>query len=150
MHCVNLNLEIHKYDYATREMFYCEYDQGYHYSGDSACSHFTTGSSCYLTSACVGYLGKPDDCHELTVLREFRDNYLKKTEEGSALVKQYYEVAPKIVEQIDASDKQKEYYEYIYNVVSECVACLEKEDHQGPLSRYREMTLKLQAELLEK
>ncbi len=108
----------------------------------------TDSVSCYLTSACVGYLGKPDDCHELTTLRTFRDGYLKKTAEGSALIEQYYEIAPKIVEKIEASGKQKEYYEYIYGVVTECVAYIEKGDSEGALARYRDMTLTLKEKLL--
>ena len=149
--CSYLDLESARFDAWGNRMYRCGYDGSWHYYDDRACSHYSVGSSssCYLTSACVGYLGKPDDCYELTTLREFRDNYLKKTEEGQTLVNQYYEVAPKIVEKIEASGKQKEYYEYIYGVVNECVTCIEKGDKDGALSRYREMTLKLKNELLE-
>ena len=33
-------------------------------------------SGCFLTTATVKYMGKPDDCYELTVLRDFRDKYM--------------------------------------------------------------------------
>ena len=138
--------------HATYDDYYCNYDGDYHLRGEWLvdCDGYEepSSSSCYLTSACVEYLGKPDDCHELTTLRKFRDNELKKTAEGSALVEQYYEIAPKIVEKIEASGKQKEYYEYIYKVVTECVACIEKGDGDGALARYRDMTLTLKEKLL--
>lgn len=126
---------------------WCTYHGKYVNDGDS-CSAHEEKEGCFLTAACVNYLGKPDDCHELTTLRTFRDGYLKKTAEGSALVEQYYEIAPKIVEKIEASGKQKEYYEYIYGVVTECVACIEKGDSDGALARYRDMTLTLKEKLL--
>lgn len=41
---------------------------------DSKSSSSNNNSSgCYLTSACVNAKGLPDDCEELTVLRNFRD-----------------------------------------------------------------------------
>lgn len=150
LNCTYLDLECGSYDSWGRRYYLCKYNFSYHYSNENACSHFSQGSACYLTSACVGYLGKPDDCYELTTLRAFRDGYLKGTAEGDALVKQYYEVAPKIVEQIEATGKQQQYYEYIYDVVKQCVACIENGDQEGALSRYRDMTLKLQSELLSK
>ena len=148
--CSYIDLESAHFDAWGNRMYRCGYDGSWHYYDDRACSHYTTGSSssCYLTSACVGYLGKPDDCYELTTLREFRDNYLKKTKEGKVLVKRYYEIAPKIVEKIEASGNRKEYYDYIYGVVKECVTCIENGDREGALTRYRAMTLKLQTELL--
>lgn len=42
---------------------------------------------CYITTAVCDGLGKPDDCYELTLLRDYRDNYLVKSEEGASLVK---------------------------------------------------------------
>lgn len=147
--CVHFHPEL-KCPYTSLwDLRYCDYDEEYHKSGEH-CDAFQSKSSCYLTSACVGYLGKPDDCYELTTLRTFRDGYLKTTEEGKAIVEQYYKIAPKIVEKIDASNKQKEYYEYIYSVVKECVTCIEKGEQESALSRYRDMTIKLQTELLEK
>ena len=33
----------------------------------------SSSGGCYFTSACVEAQGLPDDCHELTALRKFRD-----------------------------------------------------------------------------
>ncbi len=57
---------------------------------------------CFLTTATVGAIGLEDDCWELQTLRRFRDNVLKPTSEGRDLVQTYYEIAPTIVENINA------------------------------------------------
>jgi hypothetical protein len=55
---------------------------------------------CFLTTACVKYYGLPDDCKELTILRQFRDHYMKEFKEGRQAIQEYYHLAPKIVEEI--------------------------------------------------
>ena len=101
---------------------------------------------CFLTSACVEYLGKADDCEELTALRAFRDGYMKSTEEGNALVKQYYEVAPTIVERINASDKKEKYYQYVYEVIEKCVKLIDIREYERTLNEYKLMVLNLKKE----
>ncbi len=123
-----------------------------------SCSHFSarmdynnsgysSGSSgCFLTSACVEYLGKDDDCAELTALRKFRDSYMKSTEEGKKLVEEYYSVAPKIVESINASGKKDEYYKYINKVVDSCVKLIDLKEYERVLNEYKFMVLNLKKE----
>ncbi len=99
------------------------------------------GSSdgCFLTSACVEHLGKADDCAELTTLRRFRDTYMKGTAQGNALVAEYYAVAPKIVEQIDASSDKDAIYDSIYGVISDCVKLIDSGDNATAQQRYAAM-----------
>ena len=52
---------------------------------------------CFLTTAVCAAEGKPDDCAELTAFRAFRDGWLSETEQGRALIAEYYELAPAIV-----------------------------------------------------
>ncbi|MBE5742462.1 MAG: hypothetical protein E7360_03970 [Clostridiales bacterium] len=104
-------------------------------------------SNCYLTSACVEYMGKDDDCEELTVLRQFRDDVLSKTEEGKALVKRYYEVAPNIVAKIEISNDKEKYYGYIYEKVKKCIVFLKENKHEDALNLYKEMVETLDKEL---
>lgn len=99
----------------------------------------SSGSGCFLTTACVEYKGLADDCEELTKLRAFRDNYLKTTEEGKAVVEEYYRVAPQIVEKVNASEKKAEIYDYIYKEIHTCIACIEKGDNDGAVNVYRGM-----------
>jgi hypothetical protein len=58
---------------------------------------------CFLTTACVHYIGLADDCFELSVLRAFRDNVLARMPGGGDDIESYYRHAPKIVERIGAS-----------------------------------------------
>ena len=112
-------------------------------------SGYSSGSSCFLTTACVEFLGKPDDCYELTTLRRFRDGYLKKRDGGEALVAQYYAIAPKIVDKINQLPSREEYYKRIYDKIVACITCIEADDNDGALAIYKEMVVVLQKELLE-
>ena len=105
-----------------------------------------SGGGCFLTSACVEYLGKSDGCEELTALRAFRDNYMKKTDEGIRLVEEYYSIAPAIVEKINASPKRAEYYNYINGVVNECITLIKKDKNEQTLEKYKQMVLCLKKE----
>ena len=62
--------------------------------------HGSSSSGCYLTSACTQARGLPDDCEELTVLRAFRDTYVRALPTGEADVRRYYATAPQIVNAI--------------------------------------------------
>ncbi|MDE7107148.1 MAG: zinc ribbon domain-containing protein [Clostridiales bacterium] len=124
-------------------------------NGDGSCDHYATRANksnsgyksnfCFLTSAYVEHLGKADDCEELTALRAFRDGYMAKTDEGKALVAEYYEVAPKIVEFIDSSSDKDKYYDYIGTVVNRCITLINDEKNEQAQDEYKAMVLKLKA-----
>ena len=111
-----------------------------HYSGG--------GSGCYLTSACVDYMGKPDNCEELTALRNFRDGYMKKSAVGARLVEEYYAVAPQIVKAIDKSPERDGYYNYIYGEIKTCVALINAGKYKETQKRYTQMVTRLKEQLL--
>jgi len=56
---------------------------------------------CFITTATCETLGKPDNCYELNLFRDFRDNWLERQPDGKALIQEYYDVAPKIVNSIN-------------------------------------------------
>ena len=58
---------------------------------------------CFITTAVCGYLGKPDDCQELTDFRNFRDNWLRSQPGGEEQIREYYECAPELVRRMHAS-----------------------------------------------
>ena len=124
-----------------------DYDKGWckskgcyvRYYGD-VCSRFTKKSSgCFLTSACVEYRGLKDDCQELTILRAFRDNYLKSTEDGVKLVEEYYKIAPQIVAKLNTLENKGEIYDYIYSVICKCIELINLGDNNGAVKAYSEM-----------
>lgn len=106
----------------------------------------SSSGGCYLTSACVRAKGLPDDCYELQVLRQYRDSWLTNTEEGKAIVEEYYKIAPGIVDAIDALEDSNVIYEEIYQIVKNCVRCIENKEYDEALALYKEMTIKLKEE----
>lgn len=129
---------------------------GAYYWDDDSCSRYDEddrrlssggGSSCFLTSACCQYKGLPDDCYELTTLRNFRDTYLKSTEEGRKLVEEYYHIAPMLVEKIDQSDKRDEIYGNIYTKICDILKLIDNAEHEQAVDAYREMVLSVQTAL---
>jgi len=58
----------------------------------------TISKACFITTAVCEYAGKPDDCHELQVLRDFRDTWMKLHHPDK--IDQYYKEAPGIVDAI--------------------------------------------------
>ena len=98
---------------------------------------------CYLTTACVEYKGLADDCRELETLRRFRDTYMLTNEEGKALVKEYYEVAPSIVTAINKRNDKAEIYDLIYDAVLKCVDMIENEKYAETQNLYIEMVKKV-------
>ena len=72
-------------------------------------------SGCFITAAVCGYLAKPDGCPELTAFRQFRDGWLAGQRDGPALIKEYYRIAPCIVEKINASPFRDRIYASIWD-----------------------------------
>ena len=84
----------------------------------------STDIGCFLTTACMRHNNETfdDNCHELRVLRWFRDNFVPKED-----IEHYYKTAPYIVEGISREEKQDLIYDYIYyNVDDYCVEKIEK------------------------
>ena len=63
---------------------------------------------CFLTTACVQFGGLSDNCHELMVLRGFRDRYVSHLPGGASLMSEYYATAPTIVQAIDRAPNRSE------------------------------------------
>lgn len=106
----------------------------------------TSSGGCFVSSACIDYLGKADDCEELTILRSFRDNFMKSTTEGSLLVKEYYDIAPKIVEKINESSDKELYYQNIYEIILQCVSFIKNHNDHDAFLTYQKMVLDLKKE----
>ncbi len=72
----------------------------YRDDGDDSGGGGGGGGDCFLTTAVTQMRGEADDGPTLTVLRQFRDGWLSETEEGRALIAEYYVLAPRIVSAI--------------------------------------------------
>lgn len=93
------------------------------------------------------YLSKFDDnCHELTVLRWFRDNFVSRED-----IEHYYQIAPVIVFAIDNVSDSDIIYEYIYeNVIEKCVEAIEKGNYNFAHDRYKNSILSLEETFAKK
>ena len=102
-------------------------------------------SGCFITTACVTACNLPDDCFELTTLREFRDFYLKNREGGAADIKRYYEIAPIIVDNINKSNNSEAIYKELYtHLVAPCVLMIKNGKNEDAYKLYKRIVLSLE------
>ena len=90
---------------------------------------------CFLTSAACELRGLPDDCHELSVLRCFRDDVLVMSREGRALVEEYYREAPRLVPLVKVNGEQDNTWREIQLTVDH----IEQGNHLAAIAAYRGM-----------
>jgi hypothetical protein len=103
---------------------------------------------CYITSAVCDIMNKPDDCYELERLREFRDHYLMKSEEGKRLVEEYYVTAPRIVTYINLQTGSEMRYHQIWDrYLVPCLKDIERGHKEKCKRRYIKMVRQLRSEL---
>lgn len=92
---------------------------------------------CFITTACVKSKGLEDNCYELTTIRSFRDNVMKKNEKLNELVTEYYQYAPMIVSAINALPDSMEIYNDIYdNMILPCISAIENKEDDKAISVY--------------
>ena len=121
------------------------YCWGYNYEDCPRYKNRDSGG-CFLTSACVEARGLADDCHELTVLRAFRDTYIRSLSNGEADVREYYRIAPVIVENIKSRPDAQEIFDRIYlELVLPCVEMIEAGQKSIAYSKYKSYTRELQS-----
>ena len=97
-------------------------------------------SLCFITSAACKCFNKADDCYELTTLRKFRDGWLMNQPDGKALVQEYYDIAPDIVNAIEASDEKEYVYTRLWLIyIMPCVRSIENGDYDYCKIRYVQM-----------
>jgi hypothetical protein len=106
---------------------------------DETSGSSSSGGGCFLTTACVEYVGLPDDCHELETLRHFRDTYVRHLPEGSSLLAEYYSHAPKIVDSILVSPEKDELLKYIYDCIQVAVGHIDEGNLEDALKCYSNM-----------
>lgn len=100
---------------------------------------------CYVTTAVCETFGKPDDCYELMLLREYRDGYLVSQRDGEELVQEYYDLAPSIVKHINQRDNREEIYSGIWTAyLDPCIRMIESGNHEECKELYIKMVRDLQ------
>lgn len=127
---------------------YCNnYESGY-----SKCPNFKPeeeSKGCFISSACIEAKGLCDCCKELTILRDFRDNWLLNQPEGKKDIDEYYSIAPTIVEKIYASKNRMALLNELYDrLVIPCVELIEAGDNEAAWELYRKITNGLREKFL--
>lgn len=90
---------------------------------------------CFLTTAACEHRGLPDDCFELSTMRDFRDRVLLETPAGQAMVRHYYEVAPRLVPLMH--DRQTA--DWAWSQIQETVRHLSEQQHEAAIESYRQL-----------
>lgn len=90
---------------------------------------------CFITTAACEFRGLSDDCYELQVLRQLRDEVLICTPEGLELVETYYEIAPSLVPFLDNPLVAEEVWAHIKRAVKQ----IERGATSEAVSTYRKM-----------
>ncbi|WP_099468000.1 CFI-box-CTERM domain-containing protein [Konateibacter massiliensis] len=102
---------------------------------------------CYITTAVCETLGKEDDCYELVLLRQYRDHFLLKQEDGEEVISEYYNIAPTIVKRINKMSNSGEIYKSVWeNYLNPCIKLIEEDKNLECKEVYYKMVRDLQKE----
>ena len=101
---------------------------------------------CYITTAVCESLNKDDDCAELSMLRDYRDNILTNEEGGLEIIDEYYNIAPTIVKRINRDENPTEVYSSLYNdYILECLEYIENKQYVKCRETYTAMVKELKS-----
>lgn len=111
------------------------------YSDDTPKS---SGGLCVITSAACAALNKADDCEELNTLRAYRDKMKAENPVVAALVKEYYRVAPVLVEKINAELAADTIYSSLWeNFIARTYNLIRAGENDAATAIYVDMVQKL-------
>ncbi|MGI6175344.1 MAG: CFI-box-CTERM domain-containing protein [Christensenellales bacterium] len=100
---------------------------------------------CYITTATTKAVGKGDDCRELSMLRDFRDNWLQHQQHGERLINHYYMMAPIIVKRIDRRGDAQTVYKGIWDdYLKVCIREIEQGRYESCQKTYMRMLKEMQ------
>lgn len=104
---------------------------------------------CYVTTAVCRNLNKGEDCEELRLIKGFRDGYLSSTEEGQALIAEYYDIAPTLVKRIEKDAEAQAKYLWLWNTyLAPCVTYIKSGQEENCKVTYCSMMEELRAEYM--
>ena len=111
--CIHLDWN-NKERYTSIDRYYCDLKGKYVETKDYSCWSYSedknrtkgndnsyTPSGCYITTIVCNILAYDDNCELLTILRDFRDNYLKTNHNYIPLLLEYDKIGPLISEEIN-------------------------------------------------
>ncbi|MDP2683664.1 MAG: hypothetical protein Q8P20_01280 [bacterium] len=105
------------------------------------------GGMCLLATTVFKVVGGLDDCRELKILRDFRDNVLMSFEEGQKLVENYNQNKQSYIDYIESLPNKMTYYNNIYDLVLQAIVAIKKEDYRKAINLYDIIVLPLKYEI---
>lgn len=108
-----------------------------------------SGGGCYLTTACMKATAEKfdDSCYELKTLRMFRDTYMKSLYPNE--VTQYYDLAPRIVNEIEKDSDNALIFKQIYKeLIIPVIRLIESKQLEDAHILYKEYSCKLANEYI--
>lgn len=95
---------------------------------------------CFISTACVTAEGLPDNCQQLQILRNFRDNHVKKQAGGLEDISEYYLTAPKVIQAVNLDENSLRVYSQIYERwIKKAVSLIQRGDLKQAYGHYKEM-----------
>ena len=103
---------------------------------------------CFITTAVCQTMNKPDNCYELNAFRRFRDEYMSRTNQGKALIEEYYKIAPAIVAYLNLCTDYRLRYQLLWtNYLLPCLKSIEEGKYAECERSYTRMVSVLKEEL---
>jgi hypothetical protein len=88
---------------------------GHFIGGAQSAFDNATGSHCFITTAVMESLGERDDGATLSLLRRFRDEYVRYQPNGMDVLQAYYQSAPLIVKVMNEQDDRERAWAGIFS-----------------------------------
>lgn len=103
-------------------------------------SSVAAAEGCFLTEAATASTGAGDDGPELQTMRQFRDQVMLTNPNGQQLVEEYYQIAPLVVQAINARPDAEQVYQSIYDqFIVPSVEAIQSGDYARALQLYSAM-----------
>ena len=99
--------------------------------------------NCFITTACIKHHNLPDDCYQLSTLRNFRDSYMQNSLEGKALIKQYYLIAPQIVLLLNNHSNKNKFYSDIFHEINSACSLIDEHKFSAAKKLYMKIVIQL-------
>jgi len=106
------------------------------------------GGMCLLATTVFKVVGGLDDCRELKILRDFRDNVLSLTEDGQLLIKSYNLNKQSYIDYIESCSDKMIRYNLIYDLVLQSIIAINNKDYLKAINLYYDIVLPLTYEII--
>jgi len=95
---------------------------------------------CFISTAICDTLDKPDDCLELTQLRQFRDEVMLTHPNWQGMVAHYYQIAPAMAEELNQQPNKTQLCDTLYqDYLVPSLAAINQGDYARAIATYQAM-----------